>query len=97
MGDLIISVQMAGLLVGAVITGQLADLVGRKKVLFGEYFLLIVFWFCTGFAGNWQMYAALRFFVGALSGGECCTGCRLSGLSLCQCARFVDSRNVFQF
>ncbi|XP_005098324.1 organic cation transporter protein [Aplysia californica] len=68
-GDLISSLQMAGVLVGAVLTGQLADFFGRKKVLFGEYSLLIVFWFSTAFAGSWQVYAALRFFVGGLVGG----------------------------
>ena len=59
-----------GVLVGAVITGQLADLLGRKRVLYCEYFLLILLWFSSAFAPSWQLYAALRFFVGALVGGE---------------------------
>jgi MFS family permease len=61
---------MVGVLFGAVITGQLADIVGRKKVLFVEYAVLIVFWFSTAFAPTWQVYAALRFLVGGLVGGE---------------------------
>ncbi|CAG5134983.1 unnamed protein product [Candidula unifasciata] len=68
-GELITSIQMAGVLIGALVTGQLADIFGRKKVLFAEYALLIVFWFSTAFAQTWQVYAALRFIVGGLVGG----------------------------
>lgn len=61
---------MTGVLFGALITGQLADIFGRKKILFIEYGLLIVLWFCTGFAPRWEIYAALRFLVGGLIGGK---------------------------
>lgn len=61
---------MAGVLFGALITGQLADVFGRKKVLFTEYALLIIFWFSSAFAPTWQVYSALRFLVGGLVGGE---------------------------
>ncbi|XP_055893424.1 organic cation transporter protein-like [Biomphalaria glabrata] len=67
--DLITSLQMAGVLFGAVITGQLADIFGRKKILFIEYALLIVLWFSTGFVTVWELYAALRFLIGGLIGG----------------------------
>ena len=61
---------MLGVGIGAFITGQLADIFGRKKVLFIEYALLLVFWFSTAFADSWQVYAALRVIVGGLVGGE---------------------------
>ncbi|CAL1525927.1 unnamed protein product [Lymnaea stagnalis] len=67
--ELITSLQMVGVLIGALVTGQLADIFGRKKVLFIEYTLLIIFWFSTGFAPSWEIYAALRFVVGGLIGG----------------------------
>ncbi|KAH9513363.1 hypothetical protein Btru_034737 [Bulinus truncatus] len=67
--DLIKSLQMVGVLFGAVITGQLADIFGRKKILFIEYTLLIILWFSTGFVPNWELYAVLRFFIGGLIGG----------------------------
>ncbi|GFO41936.1 solute carrier family 22 member 15-like [Plakobranchus ocellatus] len=68
-GELITSLQMVGVGIGAFITGQLADIFGRKKILFAEYTLLIIFWFSTAFAESWQVYAALRVIVGALVGG----------------------------
>ncbi|KAK7469872.1 hypothetical protein BaRGS_00036092 [Batillaria attramentaria] len=67
--DHITSLQMAGVLVGALVTGQLADLLGRKKVLYSEYFLLLILWLASAFMPTWQLYAAARFFVGALVGG----------------------------
>ncbi|XP_046357158.2 organic cation transporter protein-like [Haliotis rufescens] len=67
--NLITSIQMVGVLVGAVATGQLADLLGRKKMLFVEYTLLLVVWFGSAFANSWELYAAFRFIVGALVGG----------------------------
>ncbi|XP_067666322.1 organic cation transporter protein-like [Haliotis asinina] len=67
--NLITSLQMVGVLVGAVITGQLADMFGRKKMLFVEYALLLVVWFASAFANSWELYASLRFILGALVGG----------------------------
>ena len=65
----ITSIQMAGVLVGAVLTGQLADLFGRRNILFIEHAILVTMWFCSAFAGSWMVYAALRFIIGALIGG----------------------------
>lgn len=67
---LITSVQMAGVLCGAMITGQLADVFGRKKVLFGNYALLLMFWFASSFSNSWPLYCALRFIIGGLVGGK---------------------------
>ena len=60
---------MAGVLCGAVMTGQLADLFGRRHILFIEHTILVTMWFCSAFAGTWMIYAVLRFVIGALIGG----------------------------
>jgi len=67
--DTITSIQMAGVLVGEVLTGQLADLFGRRNILFIEHAVLVIMWFCSAFAGKWMVYAGLRFVIGALIGG----------------------------
>lgn len=69
LGGTITSIQMAGVLCGAVLTGQLADLFGRRHILFIEHAILVIMWFCSAFAGSWMVYAALRFIIGALIGG----------------------------
>ena len=43
--------------------------VGRKKVLYVTYFLLLVSNFASAFANSWQLYAAIRLVVGASIGG----------------------------
>lgn len=68
-GDTITSIQMAGVLIGAVLTGQLADLFGRRHILFIEHAVLVIMWFCSAFASSWMVYAGLRFIIGALIGG----------------------------
>lgn len=69
LADTITSIQMAGVLVGAVLTGQLADLFGRRHILFIEHFFLVIMWFCSAFSSSWGVYAGLRFVIGALTGG----------------------------
>lgn len=68
--EIITSIQMAGVLFGAVLTGQLADLFGRRNILFIEHAILVIMWFCSAFAGSWMVYAALRFIIGSLIGGR---------------------------
>ena len=67
----IMTSQMAGVLVGAFVTGQLADTLGRRKVFFMVYTLLLVSGFISSFANSWQLYAAIKFLVGAFFGGKC--------------------------
>ena len=67
----ITTIQMVGALIGACIAGQLADMYGRKRVLYAVYFLLLVAGFGSSFSTSWQMYAVFRFFVGAFFGGTC--------------------------
>ena len=61
---------MVGLLVGASVAGQLADTFGRKGVLYSFLFFLSAFGTGCSFAPVWEVYAALRFFVGVCIGGE---------------------------
>lgn len=67
--ETVTSIQMCGVLVGAIITGQLADLFGRRQILYIQYAILVIMWFCSAFAGTWMIYAVLRFIIGALIGG----------------------------
>lgn len=70
MADLIMTIQMAGVVLGAAVTGQLADTFGRKPVLYLEHLILVILWFSCAFVGSWQAYAALRFIIGGLTGGK---------------------------
>ncbi|KAJ8304097.1 hypothetical protein KUTeg_017680, partial [Tegillarca granosa] len=65
----ITTIQMCGVLLGALITGQLADIFGRRKVLYLEYIMLLIVSFASAFAGSWQLFAAFRFVIGGLVGG----------------------------
>ena len=61
---------MCGLLVGAVIMGQLADIFGRRKLLYIAYSLLLAVSLGSAFASSWQLFTAFRFFIGGLVGSE---------------------------
>ncbi|XP_061172657.1 organic cation transporter-like protein [Saccostrea echinata] len=64
----ITTIQMCGLLVGALLMGQLADIFGRRKLLYIAYSLLLAFSLGSAFANSWQLFAAFRFFIGGLVG-----------------------------
>lgn len=65
----ITTIQMSGVLLGALITGQLADIFGRRKILYLNYLLMLIISFASAFAPSWQVLAAFRFLVGGLVGG----------------------------
>ncbi|KAK3097018.1 hypothetical protein FSP39_005624 [Pinctada imbricata] len=65
----ITTIQMCGVLVGALITGQIADLIGRRKTLFCTYILLLIFSLGSAFVASWEVFAVMRFMIGALVGG----------------------------
>ncbi|XP_067937878.1 solute carrier family 22 member 4-like [Watersipora subatra] len=67
--SLVTTIQMIGLLAGAAVFGQLGDIIGRRKVLLITYALLLVSNAASGFASSWQLYAAIRFLVGACIAG----------------------------
>jgi len=68
--DMITSLQMVGLMIGALVCSQLSDLIGRKKSFYLGFFLMTIGGLLSGFAVSWQMYAACRLIVGVGFGGN---------------------------
>lgn len=69
-GELIISLQMIGLLVGGFIWGVLGDKKGRLSVLFGSIIIYSLANIMNGLAQNVWQYAALRLIAGIGLAGE---------------------------
>ncbi|XP_067661284.1 solute carrier family 22 member 16-like [Haliotis asinina] len=65
---LITAVQMTGVLIGAFISGQSADVIGRKKTYYISVFLHAGFNLTAAFSISWQMFIALRFCIGLMVG-----------------------------
>jgi len=63
-GELIISIQMIGLLIGGIIWGILGDKKGRLKVLFGSILLYSVANILNGMVTSVSQYILLRFIAG---------------------------------
>ena len=61
----ITTIQMAGVLVGCFTAGHLGDLIGRKPTYFLSLLILIAFNIVAYFSVSWEMYAAVRFMLGA--------------------------------
>ncbi|XP_052815175.1 solute carrier family 22 member 13-like isoform X1 [Mya arenaria] len=64
----ITSIQMAGIFVGNIACGQVADLIGRKKPFFGAILTLVVLNIGTAFSVSWVMFAVFRFLLGVAMG-----------------------------
>ncbi|XP_034329452.2 solute carrier family 22 member 6-A [Magallana gigas] len=60
----IISIQMVGLLTSGYLSGQLADLFGRRLILFLAILLNSITNFAAAFSSSWQMFAGFRFLIG---------------------------------
>lgn len=60
---------MAGTLIGAPLIGGLADKHGRRKFWLFSYFLSGGLGFLSGFSPSYNVFLALRFFVGMFAGG----------------------------
>ncbi len=69
-GNYLLSMQMAGMLIGGIIWGILSDKKGRMSILFLTIFLYSIANIANGFAQNVQQYAILRFIAGFGLSGE---------------------------
>ncbi len=69
-GELIISVQMIGLVIGGIIWGILGDKKGRLSVLFGSIILYSLATIANGMVTNVDQYTWLRFIAGIGLAGE---------------------------
>ncbi len=76
-GEFIISIQMAGLLIGGIIWGIMGDKKGRLSVLFGSIVLYSVANIFNGFVHTTNQYALVRFFAGIGLAGELGAGITL--------------------
>jgi putative MFS transporter len=76
-GELIISVQMTGLLVGGILWGILGDKKGRLKVLFGSILLYSIANILNGMVTTLPQYIILRFVAGVGLAGELGAGITL--------------------
>ena len=76
-GKYIISVQMAGLLIGGILWGVLGDKKGRLSVLFGSIILYSLANIANGFVQTVDQYALARFIAGIGLAGELGAGITL--------------------
>ncbi|WP_214071461.1 MFS transporter [Mucilaginibacter sp. dw_454] len=76
-GELLISVQMIGMVIGGVIFGILGDRKGRLKVLFGSILLYSIANALNGMVTNIDQYLILRFVAGIGLAGELGAGITL--------------------
>jgi MFS transporter, putative metabolite:H+ symporter len=67
-GENIISIQMAGLLIGGIIWGMMGDKKGRLSVLFGSIILYSLANIANGMVANTTQYAIVRFIAVGLAG-----------------------------
>ena len=66
----ITSIQMVGVLIGNLVSGQIADLIGRKPPLFLSIACLVLLNVVGGFSTSWLMFTITRFFMGFAMGVE---------------------------
>ena len=76
-GENIISIQMAGLLIGGIIWGMMGDKKGRLSVLFGSIILYSLANIANGMVANTTQYAIVRFIAGVGLAGELGAGITL--------------------
>lgn len=76
-GELLLSVQMIGMIIGGVIFGIIGDRKGRLRVLFGSILLYSLANFANGLVTNIDQYLVLRFIAGVGLAGELGAGVTL--------------------
>lgn len=96
-GELIISVQMLGLLAGGILWGIIGDKKGRLKVLFGSILLYSVANILNGMVSNIPQYIILRFIAGVGLAGELGAGITLVSELLPKDKRGVAAAMIASF
>jgi len=96
-GELIISVQMIGLLIGGIVWGILGDKKGRLKVLFASILLYSVANILNGMVTTIPQYIALRFIAGIGLAGELGAGITLVSEILPKEKRGIASAMIASF
>ncbi len=81
-GEKLLSIQMAGMMLGGIITGIYADKKGRVKVLFGSILLYSLANFANAFVHDVHTYAVIRFLAGVGLAGELGAGITLVSESM---------------
>jgi len=81
-GEMLLAVQMAGMMVGGIITGIIADKKGRVTALFGSIILYSLCNIANGFIHDVNTYAVIRFLAGVGLAGELGAGITLVGESM---------------
>ncbi|KAM3717085.1 Solute carrier family 22 member 6-A [Dirofilaria immitis] len=66
------TIQNIGLMIGAIVAGNLADIFGRKKILLSFTVGLIIFLVATPFSPSFIVFTILRFFDMIFTGGKHC-------------------------
>ena len=69
MGPMIMSMFMAGVMVGAIVLGSMADKLGRRKTLSLTFTSLLIANLAGAYATNYNAYAFLRFLCGFFQSG----------------------------
>jgi MFS family permease len=96
-GELIISVQMTGLLVGGIIWGILGDKKGRLSVLFASILLYSIANILNGMVATIPQYIIFRFIAGAGLAGELGAGITLVSELLPKEKRGIASAMIASF
>ena len=81
-GERLLSIQMAGMMIGGIITGVIADKKGRVTVLYGSILLYSLANFANAFVHDVNTYAVIRFLAGVGLAGELGSGITLVSESM---------------
>ncbi|MEY3343595.1 MAG: hypothetical protein RL090_1279 [Bacteroidota bacterium] len=76
-GELLLSIQMAGMMVGGILTGIIGDKRGRVAVLFGSILLYSAANIANAYVTDTTSYAVIRFLAGVGLAGELGAGITL--------------------
>ena len=78
-GEWLLGIQMAGMMIGGILTGVIGDRRGRVSVLFGSIMLYSLANIANAFVQSVEAYAVIRFLAGLGLAGELGAGITLVG------------------